>query len=116
MRARFVDRLDAASLTVASNASLAIRLMLEDTHREANPKTPLRDNNLRTAVQKRVDGLKGTITWMMPYASYQERGMRADGSHVVQNYTTPGTGAHFAEDAARKVAGKTAEYIAKVAR
>ena len=27
------------------------------------------------------------------YAAYQERGRREDGSHVVRNYTTPGTGA-----------------------
>lgn len=29
------------------------------------------------------------------YAAYQERGARADGSHRVQHYSTPGTGAGF---------------------
>lgn len=29
------------------------------------------------------------------YAGYQERGMRIDGSRVVRNYTTPGTGSRY---------------------
>lgn len=35
----------------------------------------------------------------VPYAAYQERGMRADGSHKVRHYTTPGTGKHFLRNA-----------------
>lgn len=37
------------------------------------------------------------------YAAYQERGMRADGSHVVRQYTTPGTGAHYLRDAGDRI-------------
>lgn len=33
------------------------------------------------------------------YALYQWFGMRADGSHVVRNYTTPGTGKQWCETA-----------------
>lgn len=43
------------------------------------------------------------IEWDVPYAQYQERGMRADGTHVVKHYTTPGTGKKFAENAVKKV-------------
>jgi len=32
------------------------------------------------------------------YAIYQHEGMRADGTHVVKNYTTPGTGRKFLEN------------------
>lgn len=32
-----------------------------------------------------------SITYEMPYAEYQYRGMRADGSRVVKKHTTPGT-------------------------
>lgn len=32
-----------------------------------------------------------SITYEMPYAKYQYKGMRDDGTHVVKNYTTPGT-------------------------
>lgn len=35
----------------------------------------------------------------VPYAAYQERGMRADGSRKVRHYTTPGTGKHFLKNA-----------------
>lgn len=31
------------------------------------------------------------------YAAYQHEGVRADGSHVVKNYTTPGSGKKFLE-------------------
>lgn len=35
------------------------------------------------------------IVYEMPYASYQYYGMRSDGTHVVQNYTTPGSGTYW---------------------
>lgn len=75
------------------------RLLLEDIHRTANKTTPLKDGDLREQVSKLVDGKRGVITWKVPYASYQERGMRYDGSHVVKNYTTPGTNKEFAKKA-----------------
>lgn len=43
--------------------------------------------NLRGIVDIQVD----SITYQSPYASYQYFGKRKDGSHVVKNYTTPGT-------------------------
>ena len=30
-----------------------------------------------------------SITYQSPYAHYQYKGMREDGTHVVKNYTTP---------------------------
>ena len=35
------------------------------------------------------------IVYEMPYARYQYFGVREDGTHVVQNYTTPGTGTYW---------------------
>lgn len=35
------------------------------------------------------------IVYEMPYARYQYFGMRQDGTHVVKNYTTPGTGPYW---------------------
>lgn len=48
-------------------------------------------SNLRTI----VDLTSSTITYEMPYAHYQYIGMREDGTHVVKNYTTPGTGTYW---------------------
>lgn len=49
--------------------------------------------DLRTVVDIQTD----SITYESPYASYQYYGMREDGTHVVQNYTTPGTGSYWDE-------------------
>ena len=52
---------------------------------------PKDEGNLRTIVDIEND----SITYEMPYAKYQYYGMREDGSHVVKNYTTPGTGTYW---------------------
>ena len=46
------------------------------------------EGNLRTIVDIQPD----SITYESPYARYQYYGVREDGTHVVMNYTTPGTG------------------------
>ena len=52
---------------------------------------PQDNGDLRTIVDIQPD----SITYEMPYAHYQYIGMREDGTHVVQNYTTPGTGPYW---------------------
>lgn len=39
------------------------------------------------------------LVWSNVYAGYQWYGQRIDGSHVVKNYTTPGTGSHWVDRA-----------------
>lgn len=52
---------------------------------------PMDEGNLRTNVDIQSD----SITYESPYARYQYYGMRDDGTHVVKNYTTPGTGPYW---------------------
>lgn len=52
---------------------------------------PKDNGELRTV----VDIESNSITYEMPYARYQYYGMRDDGTHVVKNYTTPGTGTYW---------------------
>ena len=52
---------------------------------------PMRESNLRTIVDIQSD----SITYESPYAQYQYKGMREDGSRPVRNYTTPGTGPYW---------------------
>ncbi|MBR1653678.1 MAG: capsid protein [Clostridia bacterium] len=52
---------------------------------------PKDEGNLRTIVDIEND----SITYESPYARYQYYGMRDDGTHVVKNYTTPGTGPYW---------------------
>ncbi len=48
-------------------------------------------------LRKNVTITSNSITYESPYASYQYRGMREDGSHVINpdNYTTSGTGPYW---------------------
>lgn len=52
---------------------------------------PMDEGNLRTNVDIEAD----YIVYNSPYAEYQYYGMRKDGTHKVQNYTTPGTGTYW---------------------
>ena len=52
---------------------------------------PMDNGDLRTNVDIQPD----SITYESPYARYQYYGMRDDGTHQVQNYTTPGTGTYW---------------------
>ena len=52
---------------------------------------PKDQGDLRTIVDIQPD----SITYESPYAKYQYYGKREDGTHVVKNYTTPGTGTYW---------------------
>ena len=96
--------------------SLANRLIIEDIHRTSLHNTPMLSSQLRRNVTKTVvpETYTGTIIWKVPYASYQERGSRADGSHVVKNYTTPGTGKDFAKNAVKETLSDVSKFYKKV--
>lgn len=95
-------------------ASIFLRTAAEQIVQSSSPKTPRDKGNLRQDVLKTVSGLKGRIEWRKGYAEYQERGSRRDGSRRVKNYTTPGTGPHYAQNAVERIVGLTAN-IAKLA-
>lgn len=84
-------------------ASIFLRMAADKIVDTARPNTPKRDNYLNKDVLTRVTGLHGEVEWRKEYASYQEAGQRRDGSRKVKNYTTPGTGPHFAENAVKEV-------------
>lgn len=90
---------------IKSNAFL--RVFAEDVVKEAESVTPKRLGDLRNNVLKEILGLKGKIKWIKDYAVYQE-------TKQYKNYTTPGTGPHFAEDTIKKMVDKTREIAGKV--
>lgn len=98
---------------IQSGIGLAIRLMLEDIHQEANPNTPMKTGDLRARVLKQMDGNKGTITWESNYAEVQEKGYRngANGRVYFHNYTTPGTGPQYAANSVAKVIENLPDYL-----
>ena len=88
--------------------SMAIRLMLDGVDKNANPNTPKKKGNLRNDILKQVLGKQGIIIWRKEYASYQE-------DKQFKNYTTPGTGPHFAENAITEEAIDNAENYFRIA-
>lgn len=92
----------------SNKVSLAVRFGIEAIHRESTSVTPKLTGQLRADIRKKVSGKRGTITWGKHYARYQERGYT---SGPVRRYTTPGTGAHFAENAAKKVGNDPLRYL-----
>lgn len=96
--------------------AIANRLIIEDIHRTSLSKTPMLSSQLRRNVEKTVvpETYTGTIIWRQPYASYQERGSRADGSHVVRNYTTPGTGKDFAKDSVKETLSHVRDFYKNI--
>jgi hypothetical protein len=91
--------------------NLALRFMLDDIDRTASPKTPKKEGSLRGDVLKRVLGLAGEIVWLKGYAAAQEVGTTR--GSPIRNYTTPGTGAHYAENAVIEVAKRADTHFRK---
>ena len=48
---------------------------------------------------EKLDTAERDLVWSNVYAAYQWYGMRVDGTHVVENYTTPGTGKAWVDTA-----------------
>ena len=63
-------------------------------------KIPKQEGTLRDIgrIVKPEDGERDLV-WSNAYAGYQWYGMRIDGTHVVENYTTPGTGKAWVDTA-----------------
>lgn len=108
--------------------SFALLYAINDIHREANKHTPMEFGLLRADVTKTVRGKQGKIKWGRKYAAAQEAGRMTvyktrtfrtskgnwvtlkPGVYRFRNYTTPGTGAHFAQNAVQKVTGNPLKY------
>lgn len=98
MSAKIKDNTNMIILDTQRKGALALRYMLEDIHSIANPKTPKDKGLLRANVIKQVLGLKGSIKWGQKYANRLE-------TKKFINYTTSGTGPHYAETSVKTVAG-----------
>ena len=64
---------------------------------------------------ERISSGKYRVIAPVAYASYQERGMRSDGSHVVKKYSTPGTGKGWFNAAIHTVAKNFPNLIKQAA-
>jgi len=119
MGIRVENRTPQVISTIKNRAVYTLFSFGNDVKKESLPKTPLKYNNLRKSVNVKSNqtstGAKCEITWEQPYAAYQERGMRYDGTHVVRHYTTPGTGPWFAKNAVNSQMRKMQSHLDRAA-
>lgn len=106
MSAKYTDNTVKIKIDTSQGASLAIRYMLEDIQRTSEPRTPKKEGSLRRNTRISVQGLRGSVAWLSNYAIYQE-------TKQFQNYTTAGTGPHFAENAVKKIVENANTYFEK---
>lgn len=99
MSVKVTDNTPSIINTTTQKASIFLRELCDTVVNISTPKTPKDKGNLSRDILKQVLGLHGRIEWRKVYASFQEAGVRADGTHRVRKYTTAGTGPHFAENA-----------------
>lgn len=102
MSSRVLDNTPLIKHLVQSRATLTNRLLIEEIHSRSIHKTPMDKGALRTMVSKSVAGNVAEIQWRAPYAIFQE-------NKQFQNYTTPGTGPHFAESSVSEAMDKLQE-------
>jgi hypothetical protein len=111
MKVIIEDHTDDIKRDFTLKANLFLRLAADEIVKESTEKTPMSDGfakgSLRRNITKQVLGLTGMITWNQNYAIYQEQ-------KQFKNYTTPGTGPHFAANAVKTVFNKTHELLKQV--
>ena len=105
MSVKITDNTKQVNNNIAVKTSIFLRLMTDEIVKISTPKTPKREGYLRRDVTKQVLGLNAKIVWEKNYAARMERVQFA-------NYTTPGTGPHYAEDSVKE-AGKRIAEVAK---
>lgn len=106
MSAKYTSNIPTIKAGVQQKVILALRLMLDAVDQQSTPKTPRRHGDLRNNKLKQVLGMHAVIQWRQRYAAAQE-----DKQHV--NYTTPGTGPHYAENAVKAVVRDAGTYFRK---
>ena len=92
--------------TFQANFEIALNSMAEAILSRARMTVPFKHGDLSDSGRIDGKGLEREVIFgsmSVPYASYQERGERLDGSYKVRNYTTPGTGKRFLQNAFESV-------------
>lgn len=94
----------------------AAKRMAEDTVKLAKVRVPFEEGDLQQSGHaKKKKKLRYWALFDIIYAAYQERGYRRDGSRVVRNYTTPGTGKGYLVGAGEKVSHNIVNYLRQAA-
>lgn len=100
MPVKYTDNVPKLKDDIRTRTALFLRFFLDEVQKNADPMTPYDQGFLRRSPLKSVVGMQGTIQWVKEYAAAQEVGTTR--GFAITNYTTPGTGAHYAEKAVQK--------------
>jgi hypothetical protein len=111
MSVKIIDNTVSIALDNTRGASLFLRYLLDDVDDNARPITPKRSGQLSRSTLKTVQGLHASIAWIKEYAGAQEAGFTR--GHPMIHYTTPGTGAHYAQTAVNISVGKSDQILRK---
>lgn len=116
MGVRIVDKAKEFMSANTETLDTALARMAQDIKILAIARSPYKSGALQRTADAKTDGkLKHRVVFDKEYASYQERGSRADGSHVVRKYSTPSTGKNFLKDAGQSVAERAINYLVQAA-
>lgn len=99
--------------------SLLMSRMALDIERIAKTSAgmPVKTGAMKSSTMtQQLPGGKWRVIVNKQYASYQERGARADGSHVIKNYTTSGTSSGFFTRAIGVVIKNKLQYVEEARR
>lgn len=106
--------------TVGKAAELAAYALAEQMLADSEKFVPYSGGSSQSAGGLRESGTvdrgqSGTVylRWGQVYALYQWFGIRADGSHKVSHYTTPGTGTQWVEKARAQYEGRWQQIAQK---
>jgi hypothetical protein len=111
-KAKVVNRLPEFGRVSKNVLSDALDEAAKDVLIDARNRAPFRKGALRReSVMSVVSTHKRRVSFWVEYARFQEFG--GDGRRRVRNYTTPGTGAHFLQNAGEKAVANFARTLAK---
>lgn len=87
--------------TLKAGAEAASAALAEQMMSDSRDKIPDDGEHTLRDISRieKVDTGERDLVWSNAYAGYQWYGMRIDGTHVVENYTTPGTGKAWVDTA-----------------
>lgn len=78
-----------------SRMNAALNIMGATILKDSQIKVPRKSGSLRDSARVISGNKQVAVIYPGPYAGYQERGERADGTNKVHHYTTAGTGKNY---------------------
>lgn len=112
MAVKIIDKSKEFASRLSHNIDTMLSAMGVDILRLSKQKVPVERGQLQSSgiITKKSTNVY-QIQYNKKYASYQHRGSRKDGSRVVRNYTTSGTGSKYLSIPAGDILSKKTAYF-----